>query len=77
MFGASDLKSEIEVAETSVECPVKDCKIIAPQRLWWNQQIAKKERGCAGDISLLRGFESSLAEGNAQFYKSVELLDDR
>lgn len=32
MFGASDLKDSIEVTETSVECPVKDCKTIVPRQ---------------------------------------------
>jgi hypothetical protein len=32
MFGASDLKSEIEVTEISVECPVRDCETIVPRQ---------------------------------------------
>lgn len=32
MFGASDLKSSIEVTEISVECPVRDCKTIVPRQ---------------------------------------------
>ena len=32
MFGASDLKSAIKVTESSVECPVKDCKTTVPRQ---------------------------------------------
>ena len=32
MFGATELKSKIKVAEISVECPVKECKTIVPRQ---------------------------------------------
>jgi hypothetical protein len=32
MFGASNLKSAINITESSVECPVRNCKTIVPRQ---------------------------------------------
>ena len=50
MYGLKDLKEKINITETTVECPVKDCDVIVERQ---RNSFKKEKRFYAQNIKFL------------------------